>query len=69
MTTTRPTSTARFEDTDSGLVAESFRLVVDNESDGEKNDDYVVDGPDATGVTAPDEGVTHAGDLTGYSDD
>ena len=63
-----PDFNGSFEDTDSGLVAESFRLVVDNDSDGEKNDDYVVNGPEATDVTGPDEGVTHGGDLTGYSD-
>ena len=62
-----PDFNGSFEDTDSGLVAESFRLVVDNDADGEKNDDYVVDGPKATDVTGPPEGATHNGDLTGYA--
>ena len=31
-----PDFNGSIEDTDSGLVAESFRLVVDNDSDGEK---------------------------------
>ena len=33
-----PDFNGSLEDTDSGLVAESFRLVVDNDSDGEEND-------------------------------
>ena len=66
-----PDFNGSIEDTDSGLVAESFRLVVDNDSDGEENDkdDYAVYGPHATGVTGPPEGVTHGGDLTGYGND
>ena len=59
-----PDFNGSLEDTDSGLVAESFRLVVDNDSDGEENDDFVVEMPRADDVTAPDDGVTHAGDLT-----
>ena len=57
-----------FEDNDSGLVADSFRLVVDNGSDGEDNTDYVVEEPAAPAdVMAPsDPGhVSHAGELEG----
>ena len=60
-----PDFNGSLEDTDSGLVAESFRLVVDNDSDGEENDDYVVNGPDADAVSLTQEEVSHAGELTG----
>ena len=45
--TTRPTSTVRSKTPTPVWSAESFRLVVDNDSDGEKNTKYVVNGPPA----------------------
>ena len=48
-----PDFNGSLEDTDSGLVAESFRLVIDNDADGEENDDFVINMPDADAVTAP----------------
>ena len=60
-----PDFNGSLEDTDSGLVAESFRLVVDNDSDGEKNKRYVVNGPHATAVTLTQDAVSHAGELEG----
>ena len=59
-----PDFNGSLEDTDSGLVAESFRLVVDNDADGEENDDYVVKTPPAPeAVSGPVEGISHAGEL------
>ena len=60
-----PDFNGSLEDTDSGLVAESFRLVIDNDADGEENDDFVINMPDADAVTAPTAGVSHTGELTG----
>ena len=60
-----PDFNGSIEDTDSGLVAESFRLVVDNDSDGEKNTKYVVDAPRADAVTLTQDAVSHAGELEG----
>ena len=56
-----PDFNGSLEDTDSGLVAESFRLVVDNDADGEENDDYVVKTPPAPEACQQGriEGVTH----------
>ncbi len=60
-----------FEDTDSGLVSDSFRLVVDNEVDGEDNEDFALDKTEfdlgSSDVTGPDAGVSHAGELTSDS--
>ena len=44
--------------------------MVDNDVDGEKNDDFVLDKPDASNVMAPAAGVvTHVGQYIGFSDD
>ncbi len=54
-----PDFAGTLEDADSGLVDNSFRLVVDNRVDGEgKNDDWVLTG------RAPDITVTASGSLT-----
>ena len=54
------------EDSDSGLVDESFRLVVDNIAN---NEDYVVDEPNADLVTVKSGKtvVTYSDDYAGYS--
>ena len=67
------------EDSDSGLVDESFRLVVDNVAN---NEDYVlkgkapnadsVKGTDSTPATSGNDGlgkVTHKGEYSGFGDD
>ena len=71
-----PDFSGTIEDTDSGLVDKSFRLVVDNQIDGEgKNSDYVlsegpVSAPNADGVMGTgNDGmgiVTHGGEYSGY---
>lgn len=65
-----PDFAGTLEDADSGLADKSFRLVVDNEVDGDgKNDDFVVNKPTATGVTAGTAAViSHRGQYMGYSD-
>ncbi len=69
-----PDFNGSLEDTDSGLAAESFRLVVDNEVDNDgKNSDFALDAipgmaPTADGVTTDqDDGISHAGDITGFA--
>ena len=74
-----PDFSGTIEDTDSGLVDRSFRLVIDNQIDGEgKNADFVLS---ETPVSAPDaeevkgtgsDGtgvVSHGGQYTGYATD
>ncbi len=74
-----PDYNGSIEDTDSGIVADSFRLVIDNaidgEDDGAKNDDYALDGkaPDASNIKGSNKAdkstVSHAGEYTGYDND
>ena len=66
-----PDFAGTIEDSDSGLVDKSFRLVVDNDVDGDdKNDDFVLSKPDASNVMAPTAAgkVTYVGEYLGYSD-
>ena len=73
-----PDYNGSIEDTDSGIVADSFRLVIDNDidgaNDGAKNDDFALDGkvPDARNIKGSDNTdastVSHAGEYTGYTD-
>ncbi len=67
-----------FEDPDSGLVDKSFRLVVDNDVDGNdgKNSDFALNeigAPDANEVDGSGSNgmgkVTHIGEYTGYASD
>ena len=71
-----PDYNGSIEDTDSGIVADSFRLVIDNEidatDDGAKNADFALTGraPAGSGVVATSEAtngiVSHAGEYGGY---
>ena len=71
-----PDYNGSIEDTDSGIVADSFRLVIDNEidatDDGAKNADFALTGraPAGSGVVATSEAtngiVSHAGEYSGY---
>ena len=72
-----PDYNGSIEDTDSGIVADSFRLVIDNEidamDDGATNSDFALDGkvPDARNIVASSSAtngiVSHAGEYYGYS--
>ena len=68
-----PDFSGRFEDGDSGLADDSFRLVVDNEVDTTDgiNGDWVLTGkaPNADKVVSRNasRGVTHIGDYSGYT--
>ena len=72
-----PDYNGSIEDSDSGIVADSFRLVIDNDidgaNDGAKNDDFALDGkvPDARNIKGSDNTdastVSHAGEYTGYT--
>ena len=72
-----PDYNGSIEDTDSGIVSDSFRLVVDNKidgtDDGATNDDFALDGkvPDARNVVVSADArtpgiVSHASDYYGY---
>ena len=74
-----PDYNGSIEDTDSGIVSDSFRLVVDNKidgtDDGATNDDFALDGkvPDARNVDVSADArtpgiVSHASDYFGYGD-
>ena len=59
-----------FEDNDSGLAQESFRLVVDNDPDATRNSDFALDGivPKFTvRGTGPGGSVQRQADYVGYS--
>ena len=69
-----PDYNGSIEDTEAGIVEDSFRLVIDNEVDeaGGDNSDFVLNDQDLwtnvsnTLVTGPADGVTHIGQYTGY---
>ena len=62
-----PDFAGTLEDGDSGLVDKSFRLVIDNDVDGDgKNDDFVLMKPNADNVSGPATGVTYNLQYTGY---
>ena len=69
-----PDYNGSIEDTDSGIVADSFRLVIDNEidamDDGAKNSDFALDESVLRGINVvpepPKTIVTHAGEYYGY---
>ena len=69
-----PDYNGSIEDTEAGIVKDSFRLVVDNkvDADGGDNSDFVLNDHDLwtnvsnTLVTGPADGVTHIGEYTGY---
>ena len=71
-----PDYNGSIEDTDSGIVADSFRLVIDNEidamDDGAKNSDFALDESVLRGINVvPETGkatVSHAGEYSGYGD-
>ena len=71
-----PDYNGSIEDTDSGIVADSFRLVIDNEidamDDGAKNSDFALDGSVLRGINVvpvpPKTTVSHAGEYYGYGD-
>ena len=74
-----PDYNGSIEDTDSGIVSDSFRLVVDNKidgtDDGATNEDFALDGkvPDARNVDVSADArtpgiVSHASDYSGYGD-
>ena len=74
-----PDYNGSIEDTDSGIVSDSFRLVVDNKidgtDDGATNADFALEGkvPDARNVVVSADArttgiVSHASDYYGYSD-
>ena len=59
-----------FDDHDSGLARDSFRLVVDNDADASRNSDFALDGiaPDArVRGTGPNGSVSRREDYIGYS--
>ncbi len=73
-----PDFSGTIEDIDSGLADNSFRLVIDNQIDGQgKNSDFVlseglVRAPNADEVMGTGDGkgvVTHGGQYTGYDTD
>ncbi len=70
-----PDYNGSIEDTDSGIVADSFRLVIDNEidatDDGAKNADFALDRGVLRGINVVPESlakriVSHAGEYSGY---
>jgi hypothetical protein len=67
-----PDFAGNFEDADSGLIDESFRLVVDNQVDGDdgKNVEFALDRktkvPDASEVTTAKDQVSSIQDYSGY---
>ena len=68
-----PDFAGTIEDTNSGLADKSFRLVADNEVDGDgKNDDYVLDvlnvGASVTGAANTDSGITRISEYRGYGE-
>ena len=69
-----PDYNGTIEDTEAGIVEDSFRLVIDNkvDQDGGGNSDFVLNDVDLwtnvsnTLVTGPAGGVTHIGQYTGH---